>query len=172
MKDALAKTLLTWDGKTTAPLEETFADYHEHPGLLVTLIEMCRTLDLQRGATWMLKHHHAQKLQPLSEELTRLHISALPGLLHWEAKLHVLQYLDRLAIPDDQRILVAAFVETECDSENKFVRAWAFYGLATLAEKFPDLRDDVLDKLQAATLHETAGSVKVRVRKALEKLNK
>lgn len=171
MKDALANTLLNWDGKTTALLEETFADYHEHPGFIVTLIEMCKTEDLQRGATWMLKHHHDQKLSPLSEDLTRLHLSALPELQHWEAKLHVLQYLDRLTIPDEQRAIACSFVQKETGSENKFVRAWAFFGLATLAARFPDRSAETLKHLFLAQDTEKAGSVKVRIRKAIESLS-
>ncbi|MEM9631913.1 MAG: hypothetical protein AAGA50_11350 [Pseudomonadota bacterium] len=171
MRDSLAKSLKDWDGKATAPLEELFSDYREHPGFLVTLVEFCETEELQRGATWLLKHHHDQKLPPLPEDLTLRHLSALPELLHWEAKLHALQYLDCLIIPDGQRIIACSFVEKETDSENKFVRAWAFYGLATLANRFPDLRDEAWNRLQAAALDETAGSVKVRIRKALEKLN-
>jgi hypothetical protein len=171
MIDALQNSLNNWDGKSTAPLEEVFFDYHEHPGFLVSLVEFCKKAEFQRGATWLLKHHFDQKRPPLPDELNRIHLSSLPMLQHWEAKLHMLQYLDRLEICDAQRATVCTFVETETTNENKFVRAWAFYSLATLANRFPDLRGKALNTLQAAALHETASSVKVRIRKALEKLN-
>lgn len=170
MRDSLAKSLKDWDGKATAPLEELFADYHEHPGFLVTLVDFCETEELQRGATWLLKHHFDQKGPPLTDGLTRLHINSLPSLRHWDAKLHILQYFEQLRLRDDMEEALGTFVESELSSDNKMVRAWAYYDLAVLARRFPNRKEAAVEILTRAQALETAGSIKVRVRKALAKL--
>ncbi|WP_415714924.1 hypothetical protein [Roseibium sp.] len=170
MRDTLSGILKSWDGKATAPLEEAYADYRDHPGFLVTLTELCQTEEHQRAATWLLKHHFDQKKGPLARNLTELHIKSLPVLAHWETKLHVLQYLEHLTITSDDKVALCAFIDRETSSENKLVRAWAYYGLATLAQRFPEHKTSALEQLHTAQETESAGSIKVRIRKALQKL--
>lgn len=170
MRDALSSILKSWDGKATAPLEEAYADFGNHPGFLITLTEFCQTEELQRAATWLLKHHFDQKQGPLARDLTALHIKSLPVLAHWETKLHVLQYLEHLTLTSDDEVALCAFVDRETSNENKLVRAWAYYGLATLAQRFPEHKTAALERLHAAQETESAGSIKVRIRKALQKL--
>jgi hypothetical protein len=56
-----------------------------------------------------------------------------------------------------------------CSREpNKFVRAWAYSGLHQLALDHPAYREQARAVLEAAKRSETAASVKVRLRKALE----
>lgn len=57
------------------------------------------------------------------------------------------------------------------EAENRFLRAWAYHGLALHAERFPAHQTAAIDRLNEVMTRETAGSLKVRIRKALERIN-
>jgi hypothetical protein len=171
MKDALETAIKSWDGKNTGPLTDIFATHQNDPAFSADLVALCEIEANQRGATWLLKHHFDQKGLPFSEKLTRKHLSNLSQIRHWEAKLHILQYLERLEIPEEMAETTRIFVVSSLQSGNKMERAWAYYGLATLAIRFPNLKAQHLEILESAQRQETAGSIKVRIRKALHKLN-
>jgi len=159
------------DGKDTTVLEKLYRDKAGDPDFPQSLITACNTQDLQRGATWLLKRHFDNKGAPLSQKQTSAHIGHLAGIEDWQAKLHVLQYLEHLVLPDDTEAPVSDFLNGAIRSEQKFVRAWAYSGLAVLARRFPDRIERTRQRLAEAYARETAASVKVRVRKALEKLD-
>jgi len=171
MQDGLERTLSSWDGKATAPLEQAYETYRNEPHFLEHLVDLCEAPTCQRGATWLLKHHFDRKGQ-LSDELAARHLTAIPLFDHWEAKLHFLQCFEHLRISEDAKVPLNRFIESEVTSANKFVRAWACYALAIFALRFPEHKEHALDTLKQAGNRETAGSVKVRIRKALEKLDK
>jgi hypothetical protein len=170
MKDTLEIAIESWDGKNTGPLTDIFEKHHSDHAFPAVLVALCEAETNQRGATWLLKHHFDQKGPAISEKLTRKHLSNLSHIRHWEAKLHILQYIERLEIPNDMAETLRIFVVSSLQSDNKMVRAWAYYGLATLAIRFPDQKDQYLEILENAQRHENAGSIKVRIRKALQKL--
>ncbi|MCV0429422.1 MAG: hypothetical protein K5905_28590 [Roseibium sp.] len=172
MPDALHAIPSGWDGKQTEPLEAAFCKYRSDPEFLASLVGLCKQEPCQRGATWLLKHHFETKGPPPTVALTKLHFNTLPRIQPWEAKLHFLQYLEFLDIPAEAKSTLEAFVHDAISSENKLVRAWAYYGLATIARQFPETRRSALEALTKARSNEVAGSVKIRVRKALEKLSK
>ncbi len=159
-----------WDGKSPKPLERVFEECREDPLFPSTLVSLCDSIEMQTGATWLLKHSYDTGGRPLSEDLTAKHLAGLACIQAWAAKLHVLQYLEHLEIPEQARANLTVFIRGAGTAENKFVRAWAYYGLALLACRFPDERARSRDILERAQAVETAGSIKVRIRKALARL--
>ena len=142
----------------------------QDPEFQAHLVDLCSIADCQRGATWLLKHDLGQTKASLPDDLSQRHLSTIHQILHWEARLHILQYLERLSLPETAKSDLSRFVEEAISADNKLVRAWGFYGLAILAVRFPDLAVNARRVLQQAQSTETAGSVKVRIRKGLEKL--
>lgn len=160
-----------WNGKDTKVLETLFEDQRDAPDVPAELVHLCGDAALQRGATWLLKHHLERADAPLSAALTRRHLAQLAGIEDWQAKLHILQYLDRLDLPEDAEPELSAFVEEALLSARTLVRAWGYSGLAVLARRFPHRRETTRQLLTSAKTSETTGSVKVRIRKALELLS-
>jgi len=166
----LDKELAAWDGKDTAILEKLFRENSGDQEFLPFLVGSCDKRDLQRGATWLIKHHFDRRGAPLSADLTRLHVAQFAGFHDWQARLHVLQYLEHLDLPDDAEAPVSDFLNETRHSDQKFVRAWTYWGLAVLAQRFPDRARKTGQLLAEAQTRETAASVKVRIRKALDLL--
>ena len=81
------------------------------------------------------------------------------------AKLHLLQMMPTWVIPAERRDALYAVLIGYLDDRKgkKFVRAWAYNGLAVLADQYPELRGDVLGLL-ARGREEEASSVKARIR--------
>lgn len=170
MQDTLQKSLTLWDGKDTATLESLFLEFHEGPDFLQGLIALGNDRKFHRGVTWLLKHHFDRKGPALQQDLARSHILQFEAIDDWQARLHVLQYLEHLDLPEDSEKVVSDFVEGSLRSDRTFVRAWAWHGLAVLAERFSLRRDETIKQLTEAQARETAGSVKVRIRRAIAKL--
>lgn len=166
----LQEVLASWDGKATDPLEKVYEACRHEPDFLDTLIEFARSPDCENAATWLLKHTFDCRHANLSPNQSARHLSGLAALSHWEAKLHFLQYLEHLHLSESDQEPLLKFIEPELRSGNKFLRAWAHYALAIHAECFPAQRQYAVDTLTRARDRETAGSVKVRIRKALKKL--
>ncbi|MCK7614406.1 hypothetical protein [Roseibium sediminicola] len=162
--------LAVWDGKDTAFLEALFRKNHDNSDFLESLIIACNTQRLQRGATWLLKQYFDQRGTPLPADLSRAHIGQFAGIEDWQAKLHVLQYLEHLDLADDAEAPLSDFLNETLQSDQKFVRAWSYWGLAVLAHRFPDRTRKTGQLLAEAQTRETAASVKVRIRKALDLL--
>ncbi len=159
-----------WDGKSPKPLEELFEECRANPAFPESLVDLCETSGMQTGATWLLKRHFDSGGPPLSDALEARHLAGLASFHGWEAKLHVLQYLEHLKIPEEARQHLTVFLRDAGTADNRFVRAWAYHGLALLACRFPDERARSRDILERAQAVETAGSIKVRIRKALARL--
>jgi len=159
-----------WDGNDTAVLEKLFDARCGDPEFLPELVQLCSCAELQRGATWLLKHHFDRNGPALPAALMEDHLAQFQTIEDWQARLHVLQYLEQLDVPEDAERPLSDFVETSLKSEKKFVRAWAWYGLAVLAHSYPGRIDKTVQRLTREYAQETAGSVKVRIRKALKML--
>ena len=170
MTQTLHKILSDWDGKDTGFLERLFHDEAGNPDFLGSLVALAALEESQRGATWLLKHHFDARGAALPQDLTRNHLSQLIDIDDWQTRLHVLQYLEHLDLSEGSKTVLSEFVETSLRSDRTFVRAWAWYALAILVAGYPEERDDTLRRLREAQATETAGSAKVRIRKAIAKL--
>ncbi|WP_422041169.1 hypothetical protein [Roseibium sp.] len=171
MRDTLEKLVCSWDGKTTSTLKTAYERFHLQPGFVDHLIDLSTDQSCDRGATWLLKHAFSKGEPALSEKRSARHLAALAHFSHWETRLHLLQYFDHLTIPGEAERPLHVFILQSLEAENRFLRAWAYYALALHAERFPLHRNEALDRLKEAMTRETAGSVRVRVLKALERIN-
>ncbi|MBG6208981.1 hypothetical protein IWQ49_003650 [Labrenzia sp. EL_126] len=172
MRDQLQQILASWDGKATTPLQEAYEIFRGEPAFLDLLIEFSGSKASQRGATWLLKHHFDRKGSKLTDDQSERHLAGLSCFSDWEAKLHFLQYLEHLKLSEKAEEPLRSLIDPELGSENKFLRAWAHYALAIHANRFPAHKEYAFRKLTTARECETAGAVKVRIRKALEKLGR
>lgn len=124
--------------------------------------------ELQNALTWLLKHHLEQGAE-LSPETLNAWIRLAPDLREWPAKLHVLQSLPRdLLLPEHLEHLFP-WLDQEIQSPNKFIRAWAYNGLAIAAKTVPELMPEVKERFLLA-LEEEAASVQARIRRAMVEL--
>ena len=91
-----------------------------------------------------------------------------PFRAHWECKLHVLQCLPYLEIPESESASLERFLDACLESDNKFVRAWAYNGFSELSLRFPRYRERV-DGLLARAATSEAASVRARIRNILKR---
>lgn len=165
LDDELAK----WDGKSKDFISDVFDRHHDKPGFLTSLASMFDDPKLQSGATWLLKHHFDQGGEPLDENLVVTVYKMTPILVQWDAKLHVLQCITQMPIPDSEMRTVEAFIRHCLTDDAKFVRAWAYSGFCELARRFPQFQAEATHVLNQALSCETAGSVLSRVRRELKR---
>lgn len=170
MRNRLEQTLSGWNGKATEPLKTAYETCCTQPDFVDHLIDLSEHKSSQRGATWLLKYAFQHGEAKLSRAQCARHLASIAAFSHWETRLHFLQYLEHLTIPDEAGAALQAFILDALGAENRFLRAWAYFGLALHAERFPDHEREAIDRLNGAMARETAGSVKVRIRKALERI--
>ena len=158
----LTEELGVWDGKSAAALQSIYLRRCADEDFVATTLVLVADANLQRAATWMLKRH-LELGNPLSARECRSILGSLSVQQDWESKLHLLQCLPYLSIPDEDRVGLEQFLDAGVRSDKKFVRAWAYSGLGELALRFPQYREAVEGMLARAGGSETA-SVRARIR--------
>jgi hypothetical protein len=164
---SLAKDLVAWDGKQTEPLEKIYRTQSASPKFIEQLTVMLSAVELQGGASWLLKHHLEQNGRLTNDCISQIY-EELGSLETWESKLHVLQSLPMLPIPDADVQKVRHWLEQCLEEPNKFVRAWAYNGFYELAKQHPVHRRAVKKLLEQALQAESAASVQARIRRCLK----
>ena len=159
----LEADVAAWDGKSADAIAGVYARHAGRRGFLDGLVALLEKEPLQRGATWLLKHHLEQADEPGDRKLADRVYAVLPDLTHWESRLHVLQCVPRLPISRARRKRVEAFVREALEDQKKFVRAWAYGALYELARQHDEYRAEALERLDRA-LESEAASVKARIR--------
>ncbi len=96
---------------------------------------------------------------------------SMQSISSWESRLHLLQILPMVSIPNDAQLLIEDFVRESLPSTNKFVRAWAIQGMYELSRKRSELQSEVFF-LCEKTMQTESASLKARVRKILAQLDK
>ena len=158
----LTEELGVWDGKSTAALQSIYLRHRADDDFVATTLVLVADANLQRAATWMLKRH-LELGNPLSARECRSILGSLSVQQDWESKLHLLQCLPYLSIPDEDRVGLEQFLDACVRSDKKFVRAWAYSGYNELALRFPQYREAVDGMLSRAGGSEAA-SVRARIR--------
>ncbi len=163
----IAATLRSYDGKRVAPFRAVAEAVGEAPESAVgELVDLAGSdeMELQVGATWVLKH--------LAERGTALRgrsAATLLGLLGLpiapDALLHILQTLPHMRIEADQLGALRDALLALIRSGRTFIRAWAYNGLGILAAYDPSLRNEVERLFDQAVKTESA-AVKARIRHA------
>lgn len=161
----LIERLQNFDGKLVEPLEDLAEELATGTDDVDQLLTVASSDDakLQVAATWVLKRLVESDLA-LSQQQTREVLRLLKQVEHWEARLHLLQMLDKLAIPSRKAAGLFKRLKQLVGDENKLVRAWAYNGLFVLGDQQPRYRDEVVELLQEAE-QDPAASVKARVRR-------
>lgn len=142
----------------------------KEPNFLQHLLTACRVAETEIAATWLLKYHIETTDLHLGPALQRDFYDSVLQVSHWEAKLHALQIMDRVPLPETYLKPVTALVTASAKADRKLLRAWGFYGLAQVASQYPDQRQTALCVLRDAKAEGATGAVAVRLRKANELL--
>lgn len=163
---SLTCAIAQWDGKSVADIKAIATQYECEPGYADILIGRVHQPDLERGATWLLKHW-LEGGRVLEQHQTHLLLSHLDALGHWEAKLHLLQSFAFLVISDIDHPAVYRFLCATLSDSNKFVRAWSYHGLHILGCQHAQYGDEARQRIEAALVDE-APSVKARIRQIIK----
>ncbi len=121
---------------------------------------------LQRGATWLLKHHLENHATLNTSEIKSIYQS-IELFTHWESKLHILQSLEYLSIPKEFKATLELFIRPCLKSNKKLLRAWGYHGFYHLNKSFPEYSKETDLLLQKAMLDESP-SVIARINNLLK----
>lgn len=156
------------EGKDVAPLRRLAAGLSPTPDVLARLITIARLEHppCAINATWVLKHlfDHAYRAGEAERDAI---LALLEDVEETMAQLHLLQILPYLRIPASATERLFVRVVELSGSPNTFVRAWAFNGLAYLADQHPNYHAAVEQRLGDAMTSEKA-SVRARIRHAID----
>ena len=160
----LEARLQHFDGKHIDSLFRIAATLPCDPSTIDELISLTERSDppMQIGATWILKRFQSQDVSFSSAQVTKL-IEQLCGSGPWESRLHLLQMLPKLDIPAPCTEMLFQFLVRIVSESNKFVRAWAYTALHSLATQHPDYISKVMPLLENG-LQDEAASVRARLR--------
>lgn len=163
---ALKQALLLCDPSSADELTGVYQHFsdlkHFEKHLVACLVEN----DSHRAASWVLKHHLEQGFL-LSDKHTKTVLLAYLDMEHWEARLHILQSIGFLMIPDALTNALYSQLRHQLSDKNKFIRAWTYNALHELAQQQADFQNDVNELLKIA-MKEEAPSVTARIRKILK----
>ena len=172
----IAATLRSYDGKRVAPFRTVAEALSRGPGhgeeAIGRLVRLAASdeMELQTGATWVLKYLAERGVAPRGTEAAAM-LRLLNRPLAPDALLHLLQTLPHMDLPArEERSLHRALLQLT-ESDRVFVRAWAYNGLGLLAARNPALRDEVEGLFSRAEKTETA-AVRVRIRHARASLRR
>lgn len=166
----LKAEVAAWDGKTAADITHIYESHKGDPRLGTRLVAALGDPSCERGITWLIKHHLEQGWDGATPKQAGAIIGALEKAAHWETRLHILQCLDHLEIPEETTTSLAACLTDTVGDDAKFVRAWAYHGWYRLADQHPSFSIQARTVLEQANGSETAASARVKIRNALKKL--
>ena len=89
----------------------------------------------------------------------------------WRSNVQLLQKLAEVEFPESGKARLRRLLMRDLVHPNKFVRAWAYGGLATLACRFPEFANEV-NEICAMGLRDESAAVKARIRNAWGKRRK
>jgi hypothetical protein len=95
-------------------------------------------------------------------------LRALAAVADWRIHVRLLQQLADTEFPNGAKTTLHRLVMRDLAHPNKFVRAWAYGGLATLARRFPEFESEV-NEICAMGLRDESAAVKARIRNAWSK---
>ena len=162
----LLEEIASWDNRSATVLQSTYERHSSEEDFLATIMGHIAVVKMQRAATWLLKRH-LETGNSVSRGSSREILDALSDQEHWESKLHILQSLPYLDIPEDKSADLERFLDSCLDSDNKFLRAWAYNGFNELSLRFPRYREEV-NHMLARALESEAASVRARIRNILK----
>ena len=160
----LETQLRQFDGRNSDSLLRVAGNLSPDSSTIDQLIGLAERSDppLQTAATWLLKHFQSGNTCFTPTQVAKvIDCICRPG--SWESRLHLVQMLPDLTIPAQcSEELFQSLLRARSDS-NKFIRAWAYSGLHTLASQHSRLVPEVVPLLDQAALDESS-SVRARLR--------
>ncbi|MCY3878714.1 MAG: hypothetical protein OXF74_05985 [Rhodobacteraceae bacterium] len=141
---------------------------HRDCDYLEQLISCCETDTISQQASWLIKRHLEAGAKAGAGDTARL-LSRIRPDSPWQTRLHLLQSIRFLEIPPVMRHECLRILHSLVGDRNKFVRAWAYDGLAVLIRQHPRLREAGMEILRNAA-HDPAPSVQARLRAVLKSL--
>ncbi len=167
------KILDQYDGKRIAPFKEIADELMVRPDALEHVVSI---IDSEHehsnvGGTWILKRLIELGLETpdgLCTDIARW----LKSFPEKDARLHLLQILDRIELPEHCNERIFALASNFTKDRNTLVRAWAYNAIALVGVVSPEYKDNALEKLKAAASTD-APSANARIRDtALYKQNR
>lgn len=117
---------------------------------------------MRTAATWLLKHFQSRNVSFTPAQVARF-VEQLYSSGPWESRLHIVQMLPSVAIPAVCAEQLFQSLSVALSERNKFVRAWVYAALHSLASQHPDYAPEVIPLLDQASRDEAA-SVRARLR--------
>ncbi len=164
---SIKQEIINWDGKSSKYITATYNRYSNENLFSSQLIEFTQQAKLQKGATWLLKHHLECGWKIPSKEIAKIY-KLLPKLEHWETKLHILQCIPYMPINKTAKKHVETFLRKCLSDDNKFVRAWTYNGFYLLSLQYPAYQEET-QRLFELAMKDEAASVKARIRNITKK---
>ena len=160
----LEAQLQDFDGKHTDSLRRVAETLSPDGSTIDHLISLAERSDapMQTAATWLLKHFQSRDVSFTPAQVTRL-VEQLCSSGPWESRLHLVQMLPSLAIPAACTEQLFQSLVATLSERNKFVRAWVYAALHSLASHHRDYAPEVIPLLDQASRDEAA-SVRARLR--------
>ncbi len=162
----LKQDISAWDGKAASVITTIYQQYHTQSRFISSVINLLDNSHTQPGASWLLKHHLETGASLKPNHIQKI-FTALPTLRDWQSQLHLLQCMPYMTISNSEKKTVEHFLRDCLESDNKFVRAWAYNGFYELAKAFPAYRAETKSFLDMA-MRDEAASVKARIRNILK----
>lgn len=160
----LADEIAIWDKRSVWVLRDIYKRHHNNNSFVNKIIDMMQVEPLQNGSTWLLKYHLSNKLHVLSNEQITAVYKITPQLKNWQSRLHVLQIMALMPVPESCRMETEKFVLSSMSNDTKFVRAWAYDGYYQLVLQYPRYRREAETIFKNAIENDPAGSVQARLR--------
>src|SRR5450755_963658 len=160
----LEAQLQHFDGKDTDSLLRVAATLSPDRSTIDYLISLAERSDtpMQTAATWLLKHFQSRDVSFTPDQVTRL-VEQLRCPGPWESRLHLVQMLPGLALPAACTEQLFQSLVATLSERNKFVRAWVYTALHSLASQHRHYAPEVALLLDQASRDEAA-SVRARLR--------
>jgi len=163
----IEQDIAAWDGKSTADIMAVYEAHNPETNFADTIIDLSFRQACGKGATWLLKAWLEAGNTLVQSQIKRIY-GSLDQLEHWEAKLHVLQSIPFMPIPDAESENVYNFLRLTLNDQNKFVRAWSYNGFFELSRQYSKYLNETKQYFEMA-LRDEAASVKARIRNIMKK---
>ncbi|MEL7485139.1 MAG: hypothetical protein AAFN41_12410 [Planctomycetota bacterium] len=165
---SLEQDIHEWDGRSADAIARVFETHHCSSDFACRLVHLASDPTLERGATWLLKRGLESGRIRLEADSIEAFYKLFATASDWGAGLHLMQCVPHVPIPKSADASVASLLDRSLTDRRAIVRAWAYWGYHELALVAPRYRNEAESLLLDAAESETAASVRVRVRRALE----
>jgi hypothetical protein len=164
---SIQKEICKWDGKSVNDIGAIYERYGHEKLFSSEVIKLIERGPFQKGATWLLKRHLENGKRLNADQVNKTY-AALPRLKEWESKLHVLQCMSSMPIPEPKKKMVEVFLRKCLVDNNKFIRAWAYNGFYELSKQYSEYRQETKQFFEMA-MRDEVPSVKSRIRNIMKK---